>query len=507
MLECEPNRAVPSFLSVPLGLTAVDAMSTARVALVPAAHNLAQPAWPQSLDVLRRLQLPDGSWGEPNIYNAYDRFGCTLAALRTLLEWHQAEDAERIGRGQAVLSAHARDMQREVRDLVGFEFITDRLLQELNTFGISVDDRLLGSLASHRQERLMQLGSLDVDPRQPRSWWFSLECLPEATLARVDPSLVSVEGGIVTSTCATAAYLRAMRRAGGDHWTAARYLEGVVEQGCGGAGFCWPLDNSQLIWSIDAYLKIGVSPSDPLIQPSIAELYHRWKDQPDGIGLSPYFPVRDGDDIAMGYSVLRRAGYDISDAPLLACWNGRALESYPGERVNAVSVNIHALYAVKENPHRGAVHDQMVAQILAWLHDQFQSCAPLVDPWHISPAYLLGRGLFVFVYYDRVLAQLCTDRLLDSQRENGGWGFVGACTEEETALAVIGLISAREAGLLSTDSSLRRAARFLSTHHTDMTQRPGLWLAKTLYLPVNMVEAFVQAAQLGLNRLGLGVQS
>jgi hypothetical protein len=207
----------------------------------------------------------------------------------------------------------------------------------------------------------------------------------------------------------------------------------------------------------------------------------------------------------MGYSVLRRSGYDVSDEPVVACWNGRLMEVYPGERVNSLSVNIAALYALRDaSPHR-PIHDDMAHSILSWLRAQIASGAPLIDPWHLSPTYVLGRGIDPFLHYDPALARECVDRLLDAQRPDGGWGCGGASTEEETCLAVIGFLSARRGGVAGTDEPLHRAAVFLRAHEvSDVMARPRLWLGKALYLAVNVSAACADAARVGLRLAGLG---
>jgi hypothetical protein len=330
-----------------------------------------------------------------------------------------------------------------------------------------------------------------------------MECLPDATLARIDPGLVTPEAGIVTSVGATAAYLRAVRLAGREGPAAKSYLDTVVAHGDGGAGFTWPCDTFQLIWSIDAYLKAGVRPTDPLLVASIENLHGRWRNQPEGLGHSPYFPVRDGDDIAMAFSVLRQAGYEVSDAPLLACWNGRLLESYPGERVHGLSVNLSALSALRDTAPRRPEHDDMAHSILSWLREQMASEGPLIDPWHFSPAYVLGRGIDPLLHHDPTLAREWAERLFHSQRADGGWGYGEACTEEETALAVLGLLGARRAGMPQTEGPLRQASRYLDAHRTAIKARPRLWLAKGLYLAVNVAEAVSDAARVGLRLAGL----
>ncbi|KTD45543.1 hypothetical protein Lrub_2340 [Legionella rubrilucens] len=103
-------------LEYPLGITGADALSTAQVAAVPSLDNPGKPARPLLLKQLRDMQLPDGGWGEPTIFNAYDRYIGTLAAIWALSEWNEAADQNRIAQAREVLNDSAEQLSQETRD-------------------------------------------------------------------------------------------------------------------------------------------------------------------------------------------------------------------------------------------------------------------------------------------------------------------------------------------------------------------------------------------------------
>lgn len=495
-----------SFLNYPLGLTSADAYSTAWAASVPSLKNISKPAWPNMLEALRKLQLVDGGWGEGTIFNAYDRVVCTLAALWAFSQWNYFEDKNRIDRGVQALDQYAPKLESENRDFAGFEFIIERFIHDLNQHGIPIPEKYFLKFAEIRNQRKAYLKSLIPDIKYPRSWWFSMEFLPDEVLCQLDSNIISKEGGIITSTAPTAAYLRALRKNKSNSPIAEEYLNKVIELTEDGIGYCWPFDMTQLLWALDSYLKIGIKPSDPLLSPYFEKIYQYWMASPEGIRFSQFFPVPDGDDTCITYSLLCQAGYPVSIDPVMKFWNGKVLEGYIGERVTSLSVNIHALQALRDAHRYGTVppeYNLMVNKILDWINNKLNTDPLLIDNWHLSPAYPLGRAIPVLKDYDLKLTQRCIEKILTDQQADGGWGYYGVSTEEETALCVIGLLNAYEASLLKSKEPLIQAAKFLHSHQSEMQHRPRLWLAKALYLPVNLVESIIHCAHLGLEKHGL----
>ena len=63
------------------------AYDTALVALVEDVNGRGSPQFPKSLQWIIDNQLPDGSWGDPHIFVAYDRLLCTLASVISLTHY------------------------------------------------------------------------------------------------------------------------------------------------------------------------------------------------------------------------------------------------------------------------------------------------------------------------------------------------------------------------------------------------------------------------------------
>ena len=485
------------------GWMASDAYSTAWLAMVPDLGEPSRPAWPQAVDFLLHHQLPDGGWGAPHIYYAHERTISTAAAIAALSAWPdpsgQAQCA--IQRGLRALRRYARDLAGEPHEPVGFELLLPRLRSMLlPQYEAELPLREWEPVEHISRQKLALIERLEVDPRQPRAWWFSLEMLPEAHLALLDDSILGDDGSVGTSTAATAAYLRARRGAGLDSPRAARYLENVLRLGNGSAPFCWPAEVYERVWMADSYRRGGFSPADPQVRQLVEAIRASWVLGEPGLSSSDYFPVNDGDDTLVGFTVLTWAGVAPPEDAALAFWNNTHFLSYLDERSSSVSANIHGLTALRTQP--GFPHRDKAERLAAWLLEHRHEDGSFDDKWHYSPFYSLSRAIPAFAGWKDGVARECAALIVERQREDGGWGWFERSTIEETAHCVLGLVSAEQHGLLADRTALERAGRFLAA---TADQRPveRFWIGKTLFRPDNIVEATRHAAMRALTRLGV----
>ncbi len=479
-----------------------DSYSTAWVALVPHVNDLSRPAWPEALEYLRSHQLADGGWGEPHIFYAHDRTISTLAAIKALHTWQGVCDStEHIRRGLAALRNYADYLPREPYEPAGFEMLLPRLRDDLTPlYGSELPlDRWQPIELAH-QEKLALIPHLHPDPSKPQSWWFSLEMLPEDCLAPLDDAILDVYGSVATATAATAAYLAARRRAGGDLPAAANYLDRLVRTWGGGVPYCWPEEVFEEIWALDNYRRVGLDPTTPTIVSSIESIQKAWYRNTPGLAFSDLFPVNDGDDTVVGYTVLAWAGAaPPDDGPVMEYFDGDHFLTYLSERGASASVNIHALTMLRAQP--GFPHRDVAEKVSAWLRDHMRQDVPFEDKWHLSPYYSTAHAIPAFAGWDDFAARHCIDFILERQRIDGGWGWFGYSTLEETAHCVIGLSCAYKQGLLSDDSALAKAGRYFDAN-ADRQAVEALWIAKTLFCPSRIVNAALFSAQAALTDLG-----
>lgn len=484
------------------GLVTAESYSTAWLGLVPAVTDSRCPAWPQTLSFLRSTQLSDGGWGDSSVYYPHDRLISTLAALQTLQNWHDPRDDERIERGLAALPGYAKDLVGpEWVDPIGFELLLPALAAELEMQGLPFPHEASLAVGETTKTKLKLIGSLDVNPELPRTWWFSMEMLSARQLAGVNEDILDRYGAIATSSATTAAYLRAHRLQGQDIPAAAAYLDQVAHATGGGGNVTWPIDVFELAWTLDNLRRAGLKPNHALLAPMIWRLATYWELPPLGITWNQAFRVQDGDHPAVAYKVLRWAGLNPSDEPLLKFWKEETSHymTYLDERVASLSTMVHGLTAFRDNPHN-RVHRHIAEQMTAWLRERLKSEAGFQDKWHLSPLYAAARALPAFIGWDDALARHTLEFILNQQRSDGGWGCTIHSNLEETSLAVLALTEAHVTGLLKSTTELRHAQQFLNMNgHRLPVER--LWIGKSLYLPIGVVQGTVVAAQTALARL------
>ncbi|CAK9147055.1 unnamed protein product [Ilex paraguariensis] len=79
------------------GEISISAYDTAWVALVEDINGSGVPQFPTSLQWIANNQLPDGSWGDSDIFSAHDRIINTLACVIALKWWKIHSDKSEIG--------------------------------------------------------------------------------------------------------------------------------------------------------------------------------------------------------------------------------------------------------------------------------------------------------------------------------------------------------------------------------------------------------------------------
>ncbi|MGF1506743.1 MAG: hypothetical protein GYB64_16115 [Chloroflexi bacterium] len=478
-----------------------DVYSTAWVAMVPDRFNSARPQWPAALDYLRRSQLPDGGWGAGEVYYAHDRTISTMAAVLALSRCgHDTADTTYIYNGLHALRGYAADLASEPHEPIGFELLLPHLRNLLiPAYGDMLPLEQWRRVDAAGEEKLRLLKSLTPYAGQPQSWWVNMEMLDEGHLAALGREFLDENGAIAASTAATAAFLRAKRLHGAESEPAAAYLAALVEADDGGVPFCWPAEIFESVWGIDSLMRANENPGDAAYAGVMETIERTWQRDPQGLSFSATFPVNDGDDTLVGYRLLRQSGRKPDPAIIEQFWQGDHFCAYTNERGSSNSVNVHALEALFNE---GGEPDPKATSTLRWLQSQLNDDDLLDDKWHISPLYTAAHAVPAFAGMSAELGMERATILLAHQRQDGGWGWLGRSTLEETAHVVLALYQAHERRLVDALPALRHAALFfLERRHEHPQER--LWIGKTLYRPDGIVTATLYAAQLALGKLGL----
>jgi len=233
----------------------------------------------------------------------------------------------------------------------------------------------------------------------------------------------------------------------------------------------------------------AIAPSHPKIQGGLNLLWTNW-DAAQGLTHSTALPTYDLDDTATAFMVLDWAGYAVRPEVFASYERETHFICFSDETDPSLSAHIRLLRALGSRS-VGAGHEAWIAKILAFIQD-FQVGHPWTDKWHASPYYVYGVCIPTLQPFDRELTSGHVRYILASQREDGGWGYFGKSTAEETAYAFQALLYwQRHVGGVDL-GQLGAAAGYLSAHRND--RHTALWIGKCLYTPPLVVQAAILSA-------------
>ncbi|MBI1280656.1 MAG: hypothetical protein GC179_21210 [Anaerolineaceae bacterium] len=439
----------------------------------------------EALPWLRRRQHSDGSWGG-EILHYHDRVISTLAAMIALHTTdHGESDERRVRQGAAFLWRENGRLHHDANDTIGFPILAFSLVSEALELGLDVP-RDLYQDAVKIEKKLNMLG------HNPQSWRYttlvvSLEAL--RSYIPDDADFIEANGSVGTSPAATAAALLKRHDDRSVH-----YLQQVVtDQGDGGAPFVKPFDIFEALWTLN-HLRLAeaITPTNPEVRRILDFVWSMWSPE-KGLSYSPYFPVTDLDDTAVAFGLLRWGGYDVNADVFKPYEHEQHFCCYPGELDQSLSVNIRLLAALQTDR---TYHqfDAWTQKISAMLRRSDLTGYFWFDKWHISPYYLTSTAISSLY---GVVDDLLPSRIkwiLQTQREDGGWGYYHQSTIEETAYCLHALLFWDQHASERVDpASIHAAADYLMKHYQNL-QYPPLWIGKSLYTPRHVVRSAVLAA-------------
>jgi hypothetical protein len=115
------------------------------------------------------------------------------------------------------------------------------------------------------------------------------------------------------------------------------------------------------------------------------------------------------------------------------------------------------------------------------------------DKWHISPYYLTGTAICTPVRLIDDLLQRRVDWVLKTQNDDGGWGYFGESTYEETAYCLQALVYWSRNVTPVDPAVLDAGAAFLAPG-IDAPAYPRQYIAKSLFTPFHVVRATILGA-------------
>lgn len=439
----------------------------------------------RALDWLRRSQYPDGTWGAP-LLHYHDRFISTLAAIVALREvGDDPRDPRRVKRGEDALWKLVGKLGRDDSDTVGFPILSAALAEEATRLGLEVPLPPVRFAASY-QKKVKALLS------QPHRNWrasplaHSLEAL-YLTVGDNDEVFES-NFSIGVSLSATAGYLLRF-----ENEAALAYIRDAMErENTGAAPALAPIDTFEIVWSLNHLLRAqAVSLNDPEVRQAIAYLWKLWS-QDVGIGTSSCFSVPDIDDTAACFTILRWAGYPAQQTVFGAYEQADHFCCFHNETNLSMSAHIRLLLALRQaddDPQRAA----WIEKVLSAVQRSDENGSFWWDKWHSSPYYVTAASLSALQGVADDLAHSRLKWILRTQNDDGGWGYLGESTPEETAYCLEALLDWDRTVERLAPSVLDEAAAYLRGHISDRQYVP-LWIGKSLYTPRLPVKAAVLGA-------------
>ncbi len=452
---------------------AYDTAWTARLALRYPSYG-----FDQSLEWLRRHQYPDGTWGG-SLIHYHDRYISTLAAIVALQEalkegGGHPRDARRVKRGEDALWKLVGKLGRDDSDTVGFPILSTSLSEEAARLGLDVPQAPVRYASAYKKK-------VEALLNQPQRDWrnttliFSLEALRSGL--RANDIVLEKNNSVAVSPSATCGYLLDnSHRASLEYLTAA-----IAKNSLGGTPALAPIDIFETAWSIYHLAMVGaINRHHPDVIRVLDQLWNNWS-KDFGVATASHFPVTDIDDTAAAFIVLTWAGYPVSADVFLYYELEDHFCCYHGETNPSLSAHVRLLKALelcKDHPS----YSRWVEKSVAFLQRLDENGSFWWDKWHCSPYYVNSTAISTLYPLDRVLSHSRLKWIIRTQNDDGGWGYYGESTSEETAYCLNALLWWNQNVGHIESSKLDSAANFLKFRINDNEFAP-LWIGKSLYTP------------------------
>ncbi|KAK7396372.1 hypothetical protein VNO78_17330 [Psophocarpus tetragonolobus] len=288
------------------GEITISAYDTAWVALVESINGTGGPQFPSSLEWIAKNQLPDGSWGDQELFSAHDRIINTLACVIALKSWNM--HPEKCEKGMEFFKENLDQLQNENAEHmpIGFEVAFPSLLDLARGLDIEVPENcpILNKIFAMRNVKLTRIPR-EMMHKVPTSLLHSLEGMSGLDWKEL-LKLQSQDGSFLFSPSSTAFALMQTK-----DQNCQNYLDKVVNKFNGGVPNVYPVDLFEHIWVVDRLERLGISRYfRQEIKDSLSYVNRYWTEK--GICWARNSNVQDIDDTAMGFRLLRLHGHQVS---------------------------------------------------------------------------------------------------------------------------------------------------------------------------------------------------
>jgi halimadienyl-diphosphate synthase len=281
------------------------------------------------------------------------------------------------------------------------------------------------------------------------------------------------------------------------------FLEVALQnEGTGAAPALRPIDTFDIAWSILHLRHSGaIHPGQPEVRRALDFLWETWS-QEHGIGFSSFFSVPDVDDTAACFAALAWGGYPVDPAVFNHFESDDYFCCYHGETNVSLSAHARLLSALRlcEDHPRYPIWIEKTVNVLRRFDENGSFWW---DKWHASPYYVNAAALNALYGVADDLAATRLKWIVRTQNDDGGWGYLGRSTPEETAYCLEALVRWDRDISPIEPTILDAAARYLQPHLGEARYTP-LWIGKSLYTPHNPVKAAIAGALFSYGQRGQG---
>ncbi|MFN8379846.1 MAG: prenyltransferase/squalene oxidase repeat-containing protein [Anaerolineae bacterium] len=438
-----------------------------------------------AVEWLRRNQNEDGSWGG-QLEHQHDRYISTLAAIVTLAEvGRNPRDKRRVQRGETALWKIVGRLGRDDSDTVGFPILSAALATEADALGLDVP-RAPIRYAKAYKKKVEALFQQPVRNWRGTSLTYSFEALRYASHSA--DNVLEGNDSVSISPSATAAYLLTRSDDG-----ALTYLKELwAREGTGAFTAVSPMDLMETSFALNQLHAVGaISADDPFVRRSLDRIWSAWSPT-NGVSASSYWSLPDVDDTLACFWSLRWGGYTVDTKVFDPFEAEEYFCGYPGETNPSPSCNVRLLGVLRENPDEDD-NPRRIEKLISVMHRLDENGSFWSDKWQASPYYTTGQAVIAL---DGIADDLALTRLkwiIRTQNDDGGWGYFGRSTVEETSYCLRALLHwQRKLGTLDR-MRIEVAANYM-IRRLGEDYYPPMWIAKSLYTPLYIVKAAILSA-------------